>query len=260
MKTETKIGIVFFVLLLVGVFLFHAHLLKEQSGLIGERHYQSLKHQTVSLAELCTEAIAGGDFAFLENTMAKLRKQKDVQKAVIVEQPSNTVLASTAKGAYGKIHRDNVALNTLKVKTPIVVAGKPWATLHVTFDDAGWRAQIKSLKKILLTQAGIILLVGSVLFFVLGKLTARQYAKQNQSRNQYSDAFGLPDLSYDTIIQMPSEPLKPAPALSTEEKKIIKIIRPRKQVRDILKASPLEAHATFEHITKLIARGVISAA
>lgn len=246
---------------MVCVALLYSHMVKKQGEQIHERYLQGLKTQTESLAEYCTEAVAGGDLAVLESIMTKLRDQSDVRNAAIFELPSKTVLASTTKGTYGQAHQIEAASDSLKMEAPIVVAGNPWAILHINFTDTGGAAELDSYKKTLLVTAGIVFLAGSALVFILGIVIAKQYA--NTSEPQFtptpSDALGLPDLTHETIINMPATPPNPEPTLSPEEKTIVQLIGSQKKVAEILKASDLEEFITFEHLTNLVAKGVVAA-
>ena len=60
MKIETKTYIFLMFPLLIGIVLYFAILFHQQLGLTRNDYAENCNYQTYSLADLCTEAIAGG--------------------------------------------------------------------------------------------------------------------------------------------------------------------------------------------------------
>ena len=280
MKIETKMYIFLMFPLLIGVVLYFANLFHQQLALTQQDYADNCNNQTNSLADLCTEAIAGGDFVFLNNTIAKLSRQKNIIKAFIFDHPSQEILVSTVDGEYGKIFKSikqkpnkeengsflSKYFNTnrsdpiFEVAAPIFISKKKWATLMIFFDKSQLLQKENDLKRKLALQGLLVFGLGSILLFGAGKIIAKSYSAhlKKSYKDTPIDAFALPDLKNDTVLafkggQSPTF-LK---QLSPDEKKITHLVPSPKPLHQILEESPLDELLTFERITGLLARGVL---
>ena len=287
MKIETKTYILLIFPLLIGVVLYFASLFHKQFALTQHDYAENCNNQTNSLADLCTEALAGGDFVFLNNTIAKLGRQNNIIKAFIFGHPGQNILVSTEKGEYGKefkfvkhspqkeengsflgkffntdlgkIFKANSSDPIFEVAAPILIAKKKWATLMIFFDKSQLIQNENELKRKLVLQGLLVFCLGSILLFGAAKIIAKSYsAKIKHGYNDTPiDAFALPDLKNDTVLSIKRGQNKTLKQLSSDEKKITRIIPSPKPLHHILKKSPLDELLTFELITGLLARGVL---
>ena len=279
MKIETKTYIFLMFPLLIGVVLYFASLFHQQLALTQQDFAENFNNQTNSLAELCTEAIAGGDFVFLNNTIAKLDRQNNIIKAFIFEHPGRNILVSAVTGEYGKIF-NFVKRNSKKQKTkffldkyfkptdsepifeaaaPIFVSKKKWATLMIFFDKSQPLQNENDLKRKLALQGLLVFSLGSILLFGAAKIIAKSYSAH--LKKAYTDppidAFALPDLKTDTVLSIKRGQHTTLKQLSPDEKKITHLISSPKPLHHILKKCPLDELLTFELITGLLARDIL---
>jgi hypothetical protein len=279
MKIETKTYIFLMFPLLIGVVLYFASIFHEQLSLTQHDFAENCNNQTNSLAALCTEAIAGGDFVFLNNTIAKLGRQNNIIKAFIFEHPGRNILVSTVTGEYGKIF-NYVKRNSKKQKTrffldkyfnptnsepifeavaPIFVSKKKWATLMILFDKSQLLQNENDLKRKLALQGLLVFGLGSILLFGAAKIIAKSYSAHLKKayRDPPIDAFALPDLKTDTVLSIKRGQDTTLKQLSPDEEKIAHLFSSPKPLHHILKKSPLDELLTFELITGLLARDIL---
>ena len=287
MKIETKTYILLIFPLLIGVVLYFASLFHKQFALTQHEYAENCNNQTNSLADLCTEALAGGDFVFLNNTIAKLSRQNNIIKALIFGHPDQNVLVSTEKGEYGeefkfvkhssqkeengsffgkffntelgKIFKVNSTDPIFEVAAPILISKKKWATLMIFFDKSQLIQNENDLKRKLTHQGLLVFCLGSILLFGAAKIIAKSYSARlkNAYKDTPIDAFALPDLKNDTVLSIKRGQNKTLKELSPDEKKITHLISSPQPLHHILKKSPLDELLTFELITGLLARDIL---
>lgn len=277
MKIETKICVLFTVLLLLGDMLFFLYFYDSQSELMKQKYLEKCLNQTSSITYFCKEAIAGLDFEFLNNIILKLYREKKIKKAIVTEHPSHKILASTSDGEYGTIFKQKGMLRKeykgmfyneyeyvstsekiLQVTVPISVAQKKWDIIFY-FDKSAFIQRENAMKRKLILTGLIIFAVGTIFIFMTGKITARFCSKLPEKAYDHdpTDVFALPDLSHNTILAIKDDINISQQRLSPDEKEIINTVHQEKQVRDILKESSLDELLTFELISCLIARGIL---
>ena len=257
MKIETKTYILLIFPLLIGVVLYFASLFHKQFALIQHDYAENCNNQTNSLADLCTEALAGGDFVFLNNTIAKLGRQNNITKALIFGHPDQNVLVSTKKGEYGKefkfvkhssqkekngsffgkFFNPNHSAPIFEVAAPILISNKKWATLMIFFDKSQLIQKENDLKRKLALQGLLIFGLGSILLFGAAKIIAKSYSARLKKAYEDTpiDAFALPDLKNDTLLSVKKGQNTTLKQLSPDEKKIIHLISSPQPLHRILK-------------------------
>ena len=279
MKIETKTYILLIFPFLIGVVLYFASLFHKQFALTQHDYAENFSNQTTSLADLCTEALAGGDFVFLHNTIAKLGRQKNINKAFIFGHSDQNILVSTEKEEYGKefkfvknsprkeesgsffgkfVNPDRSS-PIFEVAAPILISNKKWATLVIFFDKSQLIQKENDLKRKLALQGLIIFGLGSILLFGAAKIIAKSYSARLKKAYEDTpiDAFALPDLKNDTVLSVKKGQNRTLKEISPDEKKITRLISSPQPLHHILKKSPLDELLTFELITELLTRGIL---
>jgi hypothetical protein len=260
MKRETKRVIPLIALLLIIDAFFCGFIFYYQSEIIDGDYKDIRQKQINTLADLSTEALAGGDFAFLNTLISRINQQGDIVRAFVVEDREHKILLSTRHDDYGKVFVENdffgSSSQVIPLRASLSISGKQWATLTILFDKASGSEKKNRLLMSLIPSGVIIFLLVSLLIFGAGKLASRSYKHMLSSSIQSTDIFTLPELYHNTIIAVNKsrdKTLLPEDELSQQQQRILKIIFPHKTVHDILLESPFDEPVTFELISSLVA-------